>query len=453
MRQRGIQEVDGVAIAGPVTLRSVRIEQPIPKHELLDHVRAGVDRRPGPVFLELCLDAQGAVVDRADLEPRAPSLRTSRGGRRRRRGCGGAVDHRGPRPIARPVLADRRRCQPAVAATALERDLAAWGVPVMTTWNGADRLDTDHPAYFGRPNTWGQRSSNVLLQQADLVIALGTRLGLQQTGFNWQQFAPLAVVAQVDIDEAELTKGHPRVDLAVRRRRRCRARRASCGRAPPAIDEWVEFCREVRRLLPIEDPGNVTGPGLPRPVPLLGGALGALRDQRRRDPVQQRRRVHRRDAGVPPEGRPTRRHRQGPGEHGLRPERCDRRRARHRTPNACCSKATAGSPRTCRSSATVAVNDLPLKIFLFSNEGYASIRMTQRNYFDGGYLGCDTKTGLGFPSWPELFGAYGIPILELDRDVVVERGLPRALRRRRTGRHSSCASIPSRPTTRRSRAG
>ena len=45
----------------------------------------------------------------------------------------------------------------------------------------------------------------------------------------------------------------------------------------------------------------------------------------------------------------------------------------------------------------MAVNDLPLKIFLFSNEGYASIRMTQRNYFEGGYLGCDTKTGLGFP--------------------------------------------------------
>jgi acetolactate synthase-1/2/3 large subunit len=61
----------------------------------------------------------------------------------------------------------------------------------------------------------------------------------------------------------------------------------------------------------------------------------------------------------------------------------------------------------------VAMNDLPLKMFLFSNEGYASIRMTQRNYFDGGYLGCDTKSGLGFPDWPELFRAYRIPSVEL----------------------------------------
>jgi acetolactate synthase-1/2/3 large subunit len=59
------------------------------------------------------------------------------------------------------------------------------------------------------------------------------------------------------------------------------------------------------------------------------------------------------------------------------------------------------------------VNRLPVKIFLFSNEGYASIRMTQRGYFDGAYLGCDTSSGLGFPDWRMLFRAYGIPLLPL----------------------------------------
>jgi acetolactate synthase I/II/III large subunit len=63
---------------------------------------------------------------------------------------------------------------------------------------------------------------------------------------------------------------------------------------------------------------------------------------------------------------------------------------------------------------TVAVNQLPLKIFLFANEGYASIRMTQRNYFGGEYLGCDTRTGLGFPQWDGLFAAYGIPFHTLE---------------------------------------
>ena len=72
-----------------------------------------------------------------------------------------------------------------------------------------------------------------------------------------------------------------------------------------------------------------------------------------------------------------------------------------------------------------------MKIFVFANEGYASIRSTQRNYFGGEYLGCDTRTGLGFPDWPALFGAYGIETMELDasglrgvdvRDKLAARG-------------------------------
>ena len=54
-----------------------------------------------------------------------------------------------------------------------------------------------------------------------------------------------------------------------------------------------------------------------------------------------------------------------------------------------------------------------LKIFIFDDGGYASIRMTQRNYFGGDYMGCDTSTGLGLPDWPKLFAAYGLPLHQL----------------------------------------
>jgi acetolactate synthase-1/2/3 large subunit len=68
-------------------------------------------------------------------------------------------------------------------AKKLNKDLQQCGIPIMTTWNGMDRYGSDLPNYWGRPNTWGQRSANILLQQSDLIIAVGTRLGLQQTGF------------------------------------------------------------------------------------------------------------------------------------------------------------------------------------------------------------------------------------------------------------------------------
>jgi acetolactate synthase-1/2/3 large subunit len=66
--------------------------------------------------------------------------------------------------------------------------------------------------------------------------------------------------------------------------------------------------------------------------------------------------------------------------------------------------------------ATVAVNGLPIKIFIFSNEGYGSIRMTQKNYFGGAYLGCDTQTGLGFPEWHSLFRSFSIPVIDIGSD-------------------------------------
>ena len=78
--------------------------------------------------------------------------------------------------------------------------LEALGVPLMVTWNAMDRIGANHPLYFGRPNTWGMRYANILMQQADMLLALGTRLSLQQTGFNWQQFVPGGEVVQVDCD-------------------------------------------------------------------------------------------------------------------------------------------------------------------------------------------------------------------------------------------------------------
>lgn len=81
-----------------------------------------------------------------------------------------------------------------------------------------------------------------------------------------------------------------------------------------------------------------------------------------------------------------------------------------------------GFTQNLQELATVAVNRLNLKMFRFCNEGYASIRMTQKNYFDGAYLGCDISSGLGFPDWRTLAAAYRIPLLELAQDWFSDPG-------------------------------
>ncbi len=282
----------------------------------------------------------------------------------------------------------------------------------MTTWNGLDRLGADDPLYAGRPNTWGQRAANVLLQQSDLVLALGTRLGLQQTGFNWQEFAPLASVVHVDLDQAELTKGHPRVELALHADADVILDHIASSDLP-GWRPWLEFTQSVRGLLPVVEHANETRPGFVDPYQFVSDLSARCRPTDVIVPCssggaftvtmqafsQQQGQTVITDKGLASMG------------YGLAGSIGAAMATGRRT---ILIEGDGGFTQNLQELATVAVNSLPVKIFLFSNEGYASIRMTQRNYFDGAYLGCDTASGLGFPDWHLLFGAYGVPVLDLD---------------------------------------
>ncbi|MGQ0823974.1 MAG: thiamine pyrophosphate-binding protein [Actinomycetota bacterium] len=413
VRQRGIQEIDGVAIAAPLCVEAVRIEEPWHRKQFADAVLAGRRGRPGPVFIEMCLDAQGAPVDAtaqgtadasdAHIGPPAKAVTAA----------AVAADeiYARMRDARRPLWLIGGGVTRATAAAALDR-LVATGVPVMTTWNGTDRVPHGTPTYLGRPNTWGQRSANVLVAQSDLVVAFGTRLGLQQTGFNWQEFGRGGTVVQVDIDAAELEKGHPRVDLAFEAD--ANALLADLvGRDYPDYSEWLAFGREVRELLPVNEPCNLTGDGFVCPyefyldlsalatsadvlIPCSSGAANSVAMQ---TIVQKRGQVIVTDKGLASMG------------YGL--AGAIGAALAHPNQRTILVEGDGGFAQNLQELATVAVNDLDLKIFIHANEGYGSIRTTQKNYFGGAYLGCDTQTGLGFPDWLQLFAAYGVPAMNL----------------------------------------
>jgi acetolactate synthase-1/2/3 large subunit len=282
----------------------------------------------------------------------------------------------------------------------------------MTTWNGADRIPRTEPSYVGRPNTWGQRSANVLLRQADLIVAFGTRLGLQQTGFNWQEFGADAELVQIDIDPAELAKGHPYVDLPVAGDVNQLLRRVA-QQLYPSYAEWLEFCLHVRSLLPLDDPENKTAAGFISPfqfylrlseitngddiiVPCSSGGANSTAMQAFETLPGQIMIV---DKGLASMGYGL------SGAIGAAFAQPGRR--------VVLVEGDGGFVQNLQELATVDVNALNVKMFLFANEGYASIRTTQRNYFNGSYIGCDTKTGLGFPHWDRLFSAFDIPMMSL----------------------------------------
>jgi acetolactate synthase-1/2/3 large subunit len=410
LRQRGIQEIDGVAMSAPVCVAAERLDAPVSRQHFTELVLRGSTGRPGPVFIEVCLDAQGAPVDPVELGG-GPAVLPNAAPALREQDVEAVVA--ALRTSSRPVLLLGGGVSRSAVAAALPR-LRDLELPVMTTWNGTDRLGADDVVYAGRPNTWGQRAANVLLQQADFVLALGTRLGLQQTGFNWQQFAPLATVAQVDIDDSELHKGHPRVDLPWHADADA-ALGAVLEAELPSWSAWLAETHKVRALLPVAEDVNVTGPGYVDPyrfvgelsqhctprdiiIPCSSGGAFTVTMQAFEQKLGQ--------SVISDHGLAS----MGYGLSGA----IGAAVAAEGNRRTVLLEGDGGFMQNSQELATAAVNQLPVKIFLFSNEGYASIRMTQKGYFGGAYLGCDTSTGLGFPDWDLLFRSYGIPLLELD---------------------------------------
>jgi acetolactate synthase-1/2/3 large subunit len=419
VRQRGIQEIDGVSIARPVAVKSVLIDSVLNRAEFTELAEAGSHGRKGPVFLELPLDIQGAVTDPTVLNATPLYPRDSK-----------TSFQPIPEATLQEVVSLLRQAQRPVlligggitreTATKLLDRLATLGIPLMVTWNGLDRIPEDHPLFAGRPNTWGQRAANILIQQSDLLITLGNRLGLQQSGFNWQQFIPVGKVVHVDCDPAELTKGHPRVDLSI------------CGDANQVLEylaaqdgygdytEWVSFCRAVRQTIPLNDPANRTRDGFVSPydfclklsnlcaphdviVPCSSGSANTVMHQSFL--IKQGQRAFN-NGGLASMGYGL----SGAIGAAIAANAGSEKTSARRT---ILVEGDGGFTQNLQELGTVSVNQLNLKIFIFDDNGYASIRMTQKNYFGGRYVGCDTSTGLGIPIWSKLFEAYSIPMQEL----------------------------------------
>lgn len=410
IRQRGIQEIDGVKLVSSICKASILVDKPLDKNEIISAVRLGASDRKGPVFLEMCLDVQAAPVI-PDLA--VPAVNKSENSHVVKEQLNNLLDLISK--SERPVLLLGGGISRATVREIIE-PLKKTGIPVMTTWNGADRISSDFPNYFGRPNTWGQRSSNIILQQADLLIALGTRLGIQQTGFAWEEFLPIGKVVQIDVDQAELQKGHPRLELAINADANEILRKMLFEISPKSEwNQWRDFAATVRELVPLNDPANSTKDGFVKPyeffielsnlageddffIPSSSGAAETVAMQSINNKNNQRIVMNKGMASM------------GYGLSGA----IGAALAAHKGQRTFLFEGDGSFAQNLQELGTVAANNLNLKMFLFTNDGYASIRTTQRNYFNGAWIGCDSSTGLGLPKWELLAQTYGIPFHKMD---------------------------------------
>lgn len=409
LRQRGIQEIDGVSVVKPITVCSKLIDDVLTADDFAGLVMVGRTGRKGPVFLEIPLDIQARQVEPTSISPKIINITSS-------------ATLRVPHILIEELVAKFNEAKRPVillgggvsreSARNLRTQLASLGCPVMTTWNGADRIAADASSYLGRPNTWGQRSSNMVLQQADFALIIGSRLGLQQTGFNWQQFVPKGFVVQIDLDKAELEKGHPKVDKPVLGDANQFLADFLNEKLVPKPD-WLHYAKEIRQAIPLSEEINKPRGEYISPFDLVKGlsklcsAEDVIVPCSSGSAFTSMMQVFEQKSGqtiVTNKGLAS----MGYGLSGAIG-------AAFANPNkrVVLVEGDGGFSQNLQEIGTAAINSLNVKMFILDDSGYASIRMTQKNYFGGRYVGCDRETGLGLPIWDKLFQAWGVQVMRL----------------------------------------
>lgn len=417
VRQIGHQEIDGVGITTPITKASVTIEKPMTFGELQAYSELSSNGRKGPVFIELCLDVSATYVDPDSLReqvaiaPKVPQ-KTSELFVEEISELWAASER--PLILVGQGLSYKTFQKNFTTITDL-------GIPVATSWNAADYMDYQHPLYAGRPNTYGMRWSNAVIQQCDLLIVAGARLGLQQTGFNWEDFAPLAKVVHIDVDNLELEKANPQTDINIL---------GDANLVLPELlqilssaeahdtSEWLDHIALVKSALPVNERENALFPDKANPFEFVEelSQLLAVEDNclipcssgGSYTTIMQSFKQHKGQLLTNNKGLAS----MGYGLAGAigtavaLPEK-----------NIVLVEGDGGFAQNLNEVGTVANRNLNLKMVVFDNGGYASIRLSQRAYFDGNYIGCDDSTGIGLPDWETFFSAYGIPVVHVKGSI------------------------------------
>jgi acetolactate synthase-1/2/3 large subunit len=421
VRQMGFQEIDIVAMVRPITKYAAVVEDPAAIRRHLDlALHCARSGRPGPVWLDIPLDVQAALVDPDALE-----------------------GYSAP-PCAQPDLGETARAvlellaqaqRPAIlvgngvrlaGAGRLFLEVAeALGVPVLPTWKAADLIPDGHPLHAGRPGAAGQRAANFTQQNADWLLTLGARLDYGQVAYMHETFAPRARKIVVDIDPAELGKLAMPLERAVcadagafLRALRAAIAEAGLGHRPA----WMARIRAWQQRYPVVLPeywdtvGCVNNYVLVEAisrnlragdllVPGSSGACSELTCQAIRLPAGVR---MLNSQGLGPMGFAI------PAALGACIASGGRRTI--------CIDGDGGFAMNLQELEVVRRLDLPITFFVLDNQGYGSIRGSQRGYFQGRFVACDAGSGLTLPDACRVAEAFGIPSARLEnQDGIVER--------------------------------
>lgn len=430
LRQLGDQEWRIVDTVREMTKYAVMVTDPSRiAYTLEKALWSAKSGRPGPVWIDVPLNVQAAHIEpNTLLHFDSAHDSVAEGGD----GIVGLPRNEIVDPVSErtmdkflELVRDARR--PAIIAGDIVRTLDCYDqfmaaveklqVPVTTAWNAHDLMPDDHPLYAGRQGTAGTRGGNLVVQGADLVISLASRLSTRQVSFNWENFAKDAKLVYIDVDEAELRKPTLSVDFPIHADIRDFLSklnaRSEYFTAEDNASGWNEWAHEINLRFPVclpeyrevDTPVNMyaffdeLSQRLPVGAKVVCGNGAPCMAGFQSFHIKEGTRLYH-NSGVAAMGWGL------PASIGAACALSGER--------VICLTGDGSIMMNLQELETLAFNDLDIKVFLINNNGYQSIRITQTNIFNANFCGIDPSTGVGMPVWRQVAAAFDIPFMSVD---------------------------------------
>lgn len=450
IRAMGDQEFDIVKAIDCMTKYSEMVTDPLRIRYCLEKaIYLASSGRPGPTWLDIPLNVQGAYIETEELEGfDAAAFEAGP----ENQGLPSAVTDETAKAIIqkireakRPVINAGNGIRIASAYPVFARVVNMLGVPVATGWNSQDCMCNDDPLYVGRAGGMGDRPGNFAIQNSDLVFSIGSRLSIRQVGYNYKTWAREAYTIVNDIDIEELKKPSVHVDMPVHADARDLLEALErvlkqeqeagavfpvfCGGEGLKNMSWTETCRMWKEKYPVVLPGHMEAEdGQPANVYALVQELSS--------------RLNEGQITVVGNGSAC-----VVGGHGWIIKAGQRFISNSAIASmgydlpaaigACVADHSQdivlltgdGSIQmNIQELQTIIHHRMPIKIFLINNGGYHSIRQTQKNFFGEPLVGIGVDShDLSFPDMEKLAGAYGYPYVKASQNRELAQAVETAL--------------------------
>jgi acetolactate synthase-1/2/3 large subunit len=418
-RMYGIQGYDSPFAVSKMTKYAARVMDPQQvMYELEKAWHLATTGRPGPCWLDFPMNVQGVMVEEDSL----PHYQVPPMGASEPPLAGDDLAAEVRRALTHLAAAERPLLWLGVGITMagaraeIHQLVEQLGIPALVTWSAVDLLPSEHPLVIGRAGTYGQRAANLVLQNCDYLLAIGTRLAIPQVGYEIGEIARDAkTVTVVDIDPTELKKYPQRCNHPVRADAGdfIRAMLATGPRGPSVPHAaWAARCKSTRVRFPWIGPEHNDQEGF----------INTYRFMEKLAPYLKPDQVIVTDMGTallcghqalsitPPQRLLTS---QGLGEMGFGlPGAIGASFARDRG-EVMCLNCDGGMMMNLQELQTVVHHQLPIKLFVFNNDGYLMIKHTQKAILDGRYSGTDRKSGVSCPDFSKLAAAFNLPAWQI----------------------------------------